>query len=68
MNDASAAVPTISTSAVRTPATMTRNANGSSTRIRVERADIPIPRAASTRRVSTPSRPITVLATMGSAP
>ncbi len=61
VNDASAAVPTMRTSAVRTPATITGSASGSSMRTKVDHADMPMPRDASTNRGSTPSSPVTVL-------
>ena len=49
------------------PAMITGSANGNSTRSSVENDDSPMPRDASTRRGSTPSRPVTVFAMIGSA-
>src|SRR5699024_2564228 len=65
MKAASVAVPTSSTSAVRTPARITGTARGSSTRTSTARADIPIPRPASTSLGSTPFRPTMVLRSTG---
>ena len=65
-NVASVAVPTFSTSAVRTPARISGTASGSSTLVSTPSGDIPMPRAASVSVGSMPRSPAMVLASTGS--
>lgn len=65
MKVARVAVPTLSTSATRMPATITGTASGISTLSRVCLADIPMPRAASMSAGSTCSSPTTVFVSTG---
>jgi hypothetical protein len=67
MKVASVAVPTSSTSAVRTPASITGTASGSSTRNRTASELMPIPAAGFDQRGSTPWMPTIVLRSTGRA-
>ena len=60
------AVPTASTSAVRSPARISGTASGSSTRHSTPAADIPMPRPASIRDGSTCWMPTMVFRSTGS--
>jgi len=62
----SVAVPTTHTAAVRSPATITGSASGSSTRQSCWRGVMPTPSAASRTAGSTPASPVTVLRRIGS--
>lgn len=62
---AKVAVPTLRTRAVRTPARISGTASGSSTRVSTPVADMPIPRAASSRVGSFALRPAIVLDSTG---
>ena len=62
----SVAVPTTHTAAVRSPATITGSASGSSTRKSCCAGVMPTPRAASISAGETPAMPVTVLRKMGS--
>ncbi len=63
----SVAVPTTQTAAVRSPATITGIASGSSTRRSSSASVMPTPRAASTSAGSTPAIPTSVLRRIGSS-
>ena len=65
MNEASVALATTSTAAVRMPDKTTGNANGHSIRRRIWAAVIPIPRAASVSAGETVRKPMSVLIAMG---
>jgi hypothetical protein len=68
MNDASVALATSSTDAVRNPAKTNGTASGHSTRRRIWRAVIPIPRAASSAAGDAERSPSSVLITIGGIP